>query len=369
MTDTTPSEMPKGMRVIEEFSSLRAVMPAGERLHLLVQLAEQWRRQFVGEGTVIAVRTINRIDFPYPTQYGLWQFARHFYPFLMLRHRANLIQYHDWNGALRTLLFNPTDVERARDFVPYFQTLQKMYGKNLSIKLMSHSYPPMEQALSQWGLQGGDIDYISHDHLHVQDLRRQLGTHTVTGQFPRALLLVQEREWLNHQHLHPLQSQWFVADGLQGVPENRQCLLPGDVSLGPGIALLHTPGHTQGNQTLVVNTAHGVWAISENGVSCDNYNPHASHLRGLRQHAQETRQEVVLNGNTLEGALDQYTSMLIERTIAGPCARNGNFFNVYQSSEMVPWWMTPGLYPTFSHGDLTVGDLVISQGLEGVAGA
>jgi hypothetical protein len=350
--------LPDGMRPIEDFRELRTIVSAGELLVQLVAAAEAWRRRFVHEGTVLAVRTINRIDFPYPTQYGLWQAARHFYPFLMLRHRATLVQYRDWNGDMRLLVFNPTDVERARDLVPYFQTLQRVYGRRFSVKLMSHAYPPMEVTLAGWGLSGQDIDYISHDHLHVQDLRRQMGTATEPGQFPRALLLVQEAEWQNHRHLHPLQWQWFVEDGLQGVPEDRLCLIRGDVSLGPGIALIHTPGHTWGNQTLVINTTSGVWAISENGVSCDNYNPHASHLAGLRRHAADTRQDVVLNGNTVEGALDQYTSMMMERAIAGPSPRNGNFFNVYQSSEMIEWWMTPGLHPTFSHGDLTVGEIV-----------
>jgi hypothetical protein len=350
--------LPDGMRLLGDFRELRAIPSAGERMTELIAAAEAWRRRFIQEGAVLAVRTINRIDFPYPTQYGLWQAARHFYPFLMLRHRANLVQYRDWNGVIRLLLFNPTDVDRARELVPYFQTLQKIYGRQFSVKLMSHAFPPLEEALATWGLSGRDIDYVSHDHLHVQDVRRQLGTPDSPGQFPRALLLVQEQEWLNHRHLHPLQWQWFVQDGLSGIPEDRQCLLPGDVSLGPGIALIHTPGHTAGNQTLILNTAVGTWAISENGVSCDNYNPHASHLVGLRRHAADTRQEVVLNGNTLEGALDQYTSMMMERVIAGPSPRNRNFFNVYQSSEMVSWWLSPGLHPTFSHGDLTVGEVL-----------
>jgi hypothetical protein len=172
---------------------------------------------------------------------------------------------------------------------------------------------------------------------------------------------MQEREWQNHQHLHPLQWQWFIADGLRDIPQNRLAILPGDVSLGPGLALIHTPGHTDGNQTLLINSPSGTWAISENGVSCDNYNPHASRLSALRQHAHDTRQEVVLNGNTLEGALQQYTSMLMEQTLAGASPKNHNFYNVYQSSEMVSWWLSPGLHPTFSHGNLSVGEIVHSE--------
>lgn len=350
--------LPTGMRPIEDFSACRTIVSAGERQHQLLLAAEGWRRHFVQEGNIIFVRTLNRIDFPYPTQYGLWQAARHFYPFLMLRHRANVVQYRDWEGRLRILLFNPTDVDRAREFVPYFQTLQRMYGRTLSVRLMSRTHPPLDQQLGHYGITPGMVDYVSHDHLHVQDLRRQAGTASDPGHLPQALFLLQENEWQSHSRLHPLQWQWFVADGLQNIPDQRLCRLPGDVSLGPGIALIHTPGHTVGNQTLVIHSSQGTWAISENGVSCDNYNPHASHLRGLRGHAAATRQEVVLNGNTLEGALDQYTSMMMERVIAGTNPRNANFFNVYQSSEWTSWWMTPGMRPTFTHGDLTIGEMV-----------
>ena len=47
----------------------------------------------------------------------------------------------------------------------------------------------------------------------------------------------------------------------------------GDLALGDGVLLVRTPGHTSGNQTLFLNTAEGVWGVSENGTCADNWTP------------------------------------------------------------------------------------------------
>ncbi|HEY9722630.1 MAG TPA: hypothetical protein V6D47_11480, partial [Oscillatoriaceae cyanobacterium] len=130
----------------------------------------------------------------------------------------------------------------------------------------------------------------------------------------------------------------------------------GDVSLGAGVAILHTPGHTWGNHSLVLHTPRGVTVVSENGVCLDNYAPEASRLPGLREYAR-TGQEVVLNGNTLEGALDQYVSMIKEKTVAGPHPDAPEFPNHYSSSELTAHWLFPGLRPTLAQTPLHHGSL------------
>ena len=83
-----------------------------------------------------------------------------------------------------------------------------------------------------------------------------------------------------------------------------------------GIRGLHTPGHTEGNHSFVVRTPRGLLVTSENGVGADSYAPLASRIPGLRRYAQDTGVEVILNGNTQEGGLDQYLSMIQEKEIA-----------------------------------------------------
>ena len=104
--------------------------------------------------------------------------------------------------------------------------------------------------------------------------------------------------------------------------------------LGDSVALVRTPGHTEGNHSIVVRTPDGLFVTSENGVCADSYAPQHFRIAGLRDYAKRTGAEVVLNGNTLEGALDQYLSMVLEKEIAGPSKLNPDFPNVAPSSEM-----------------------------------
>jgi hypothetical protein len=127
------------------------------------------------------------------------------------------------------------------------------------------------------------------------------------------------------------------------------------MQLGEGVALLHTPGHTEGNHSFVVRTEAGILVTSENGVGADAYAPLSSAIPGVRRHARETGAEVILNGNTLEGSVDQYLSMIQEREVAGPCPQDPAFYNVVPSSELSAYWAFPGIRPTFSFGELRFG--------------
>jgi hypothetical protein len=92
--------------------------------------------------------------------------------------------------------------------------------------------------------------------------------------------------------------------------------LDGDVVLGEGVALVRTPGHTDGNQTLVLRTETGVWVSSENGVALDSWQPELSRIPGIKAYAENMGREVVLNANTLEDSIDQYDSMVLEKALA-----------------------------------------------------
>jgi hypothetical protein len=93
-------------------------------------------------------------------------------------------------------------------------------------------------------------------------------------------------------------------------------------------------------------------------VSADSYSPEKSDIPGLRRYASITGAEVVLNGNTLEGSVDQYLSMVQEKEIAGVSERNADFFNVAPSSEMTGHVLSPGIKPTFYVGELRYGSPV-----------
>ena len=148
-----------------------------------------------------------------------------------------------------------------------------------------------------------------------------------------------------------------MPNAQDNVPKDRVVLLDGDVHLGKGLALVFTPGHTEGNMSLAVVTPRGLFVSSENGIAADSWAPEHSAIAGVKRHARAMGFAVVMNGNTRDGSAEQYTSMILERALAGPSAMNPDFCNVLPSSELVPWVLAPGLRPSFSHGDISFGTL------------
>ncbi|MFU8806669.1 MAG: hypothetical protein ACNA8W_22865, partial [Bradymonadaceae bacterium] len=146
---------------------------------------------------------------------------------------------------------------------------------------------------------------------------------------------------------------------IRGVAEDRLILLDSDVMLGEGVALIRTPGHTEGNHSIVAHTPEGLMVTSENGVGPDAYAPLHSAMEPVRRYAEQTGMEVVMNGNTLERGLDQYVSMVLEKEIAGASQRDPRFPNMVCSSEFGAYWAFPGIRPTFQFGDLHFGELTL----------
>ena len=256
------------------------------------------------------------------------------------------------------MLFSPSDIEGNRE-TPFFKRFSGMFGpfRSQLEPLFAPTLSTVEQALQKAGITPEQVDYISYDHLHTQDLRKWMGTDKTPGYFPNAHLLVMKQEWESSLALTPPQKDWYCPNGLEGVPLKKVVMLDSSVSLGDGVALVQTPGHTEGNHSLVCNTPDGLMVTSENGVSADSYAPLHSRIRGVRDFAKHTGMEVILNGNTLEGGLDQYISMVMEKTIAGPSNRNPDFYNFVPSSELTSYWAFPGLKPAFSFGPLKFGDI------------
>jgi hypothetical protein len=258
--------------------------------------------------------------------------------------------------GLKTLLVSPSDYRRNAE-TPFFKALSESFGPFRSYlePLMAPELGTVETCLAQAGIRPDQVDYITYDHLHTQDVRRWLGTPDSPARFPNAKLLVMRQEWESAKALLPPQRLWYCPEGIAGVPEDKVILLDGDVILGDGVALIHTPGHTEGNHSIVVRTTEGLFVTSENGVGPDSYAPMNSRIPGLKRYAERTGIDVILNSNTLERGLDQYISMIQEREIAGVSPRNRDFFNVVSSSELTAYWLFPGIRPTFAFGEIELG--------------
>jgi glyoxylase-like metal-dependent hydrolase (beta-lactamase superfamily II) len=318
----------------------------GGQLRAIRAAAERVRERFAAGPRCVSVRTLPLTTLPYPAKYAFNGSAMTPLPFVTMTHRCVLVQFLQ-NGALKNLLFNPTDIDAARA-TPYFARLTAQFGQRVS-DVLAKRFDSLEEQLARLGVKPEHVDYVAFDHFHTQDLRGLLGTAAKAPRFPNAQLLAPQAEWDDWGELHPMQRAWFVPNGREGVRTERVLFTASDLALGDGVMLLRTPGHTSGNQTLFLNTENGVWGISENGTCADNWSPLESKIRGIKYASRMLELDVILNANTPEYAAEQYTSMILERTIVDRVKRAPAFVQMFPSSEVTPSLMAPGLSPALLH--------------------
>jgi hypothetical protein len=365
---TTDHSTELGISEIDEFREAHDLWPRGERPAALRAAAGEFRPRFMESGTVRAIRTIDLVSAAYPASFAFHGAARGVNPYVNIVNRLVVVQFDDSEGAVKTLVWEPTVPEGSAE-APFYEQLIEKFGEWASHRFGETEYNRIDTALASLGLTPADVDYVSFDHLHVQDLRITMGTTKPVGDeneprepyFPRAKFVFQAREVDTFRSIHPTQWAWYVPGGMDDVRTDNLVLIDGDVQLGNGVALLWTPGHTDGNHSLCVNTPEGIWVTSENGVSADNWHPHLSKIPGVRKWAEFYGREVVMNANTLEDSVDQYDSMLKEKAVADVNRRDPRWHNVFPSSELASWRRQWPIVPTFAYGGMNYGRIEAPQ--------
>lgn len=342
------------VRQVLDLKHARGIRSPGPKLKALRKSGRGLGDDLRAGPKVVSVRTLPLTTLLYPTTFAFNRAVPLPWPFVQMFHRCLLIQVMA-EGELKNILFNPTDYEASRA-TPYFAKMIDRIGER-GAKLITRQNAHVDQQLSNLGLSAEDIDIVAWDHFHTQDLRPILGDGARKARFPNAYLLAPRKEWEDWGDLHPLQKSWFVADGRDGVPEDRVILFDDDVSLGDGCLLLQTPGHTTGNQTLFVHADQGVFGCSENGTSADNWAPQQSRIPGLKKSADLYEFEVILNSNTPELCAEQYTSMILEREMVDAVPDRPGMVQMFPSSEVTPSAFAPGIRPTMVFGERTSGTL------------
>ena len=106
------------------------------------------------------------------------------------------------------------------------------------------------QALSDHGLSPEDVDIILHTHLHNDHCENDYLC-------ANARIYVHEKE-LEHIHSpHPLDYR-YLEDYIEDVEEAGQIVaLSEDKDILPGIRMIHTPAHTEGGMSILVETLKG----------------------------------------------------------------------------------------------------------------
>lgn len=343
---STHAPAPPTLRTLDHLDAAWRESPPGARLQAVERAAVRLRAAIQASGAVLAVRTFEIARFPYPTRFAFNEAARTPLPYVWLKNRAVLVEYRDLAGARRRLLVNPTWPEGSKR-APYFKRIYQAVPGVIEAafdRKVGELARPIPDQLRAAGIDPASIDQVTFDHLHVQDLGPLFGER---GFYPSAVLLATSTELAAAANLHPLQRFWYVEGALSAVPPDRIHPFERDVLLGEGVALVRTPGHTEGNHTIALNLGDGLLTISENGVSADAYAPEQSAIPGLQAHARRTGDRVILNANSRERTLDQYTSMRLEAILAAPRGDTEGVPRHFPSSELIATRLAPGIRPTF----------------------
>jgi glyoxylase-like metal-dependent hydrolase (beta-lactamase superfamily II) len=345
---------------IDAFAEADAEVQRGRQLRLVKAAAPRFREAFTATGTPDLVSTHDLVSLPYPTKFGLFRAAISPAPYLTITNRMIVVRWHDEGGAVKTLLFEPTDHELGAN-TPYFARLaERMPSKFRPLMVTEHG--TVLGHLDAAGIRPEEVDYVVFDHLHTQDVRRVLGTtkpqpdispgEPVRPWLPNARMIVQRTELEAMAELHPLQRPWYQPETYVDLRPESLLAIDGDVQLGPGVAVIATPGHTIGNQSLVLNTATGIWASSENVIATECLTPELSRIPGLSKWAYQWGQEVVINANTIEATAEQFNNCVKEKLIVDRSATDARFLQFFPSSELTRSRLAPGASPTFTHGGI-----------------
>ncbi|MCW2598650.1 MAG: hypothetical protein JWM02_479 [Frankiales bacterium] len=341
---------------IDAFKAVERSAPYGVQLRQVRQAAAAFRTDFLSTGTPTSVVTKDLITLPYPTRFGLWRAALTPSPYLSITNRMLVVRW-DEQGTTRTLVFEPSDHELGEN-TPYFARLNAQTPAAVQKRIITRHATVLDN-LRALGIAPEEVDYLAFDHLHTQDVRRWIGTTTPQADvpwepaFPNARLVAQREELEAMADLHPLQLPWYQPETYRDLRPDAIAAIDGDVLLGPGVALIATPGHTLGNQSLVLSTSDGIWAVSEDIIAVECMAPEYSRIPGVAKHARTWGREAILNTNTPEALADQYNSVLKEKSIVDRSQCDSRFPQFLPSSELTPSPYFPGTKPTFTHGSIT----------------
>lgn len=344
-------------RKSSHFEGTRDAAQPLERVENVREAAKDFRRELLSQSKVTYYRSFQLIRVPYPSKFAYLNAWGSFSPLLHLCNRLFVIQFKTPEG-IKTMLASPSDWEHQLA-TPFFQQLSDSMGplRDVGEAIVVKKTKTVLQCLAEIGLDPAQVDYLTYDHLHTQNLTRWLGANGQPPIFPNAKLLITREEWESTKALIPWHNQWYCPGGIAGIDESKLVFLDHDSFIGEGVALVRTKGHTEGNHSIIASTDDGIFVTSENGVSLDAYAPLKSKVPGVAEFAKVTGAEVVLNGNTAEYAIDQYISMVQEKEIAGPSRRIEGFPNIAPSSESHGYWLFPRTAPSVLVGDLSYGTL------------
>ena len=114
---------------------------------------------------------------------------------------------------------------------------------------------PVEERLRSIGIQPDEVRVIGNCHLHFDHAGGNAG-------FPGVPILAQRAE-----HAAASSDAEYTLPGIASFPGARYELLDGDAPVWDGVRVVPTPGHTDGHQSLVVDTRQGRVVLAGQAVN------------------------------------------------------------------------------------------------------
>jgi N-acyl homoserine lactone hydrolase len=122
----------------------------------------------------------------------------------------------------------------------------------------------IQNQLKKYGVDVRDVEIVINTHLHWDHCFQNDAFHN-------AKILVQRKELQSAVAPIPTQRGYYET-GIPGVQPSwmktfdRMEVVDGDIQLGPGLQLVHLPGHTPGLQGVLVETQEGPYLIASDTI-------------------------------------------------------------------------------------------------------
>lgn len=123
-----------------------------------------------------------------------------------------------------------------------------------------------EEGLARWGLKPADIDIVIHTHLHNDHCENDF-------KCINAVFYAHEKELEAAYNPHPLDFRYLAEFVEEQDQDNRIIRITEDQEIVPGIQVVHTPAHTPGGLTVLIDTEAGIAAITGFCVIMENFEP------------------------------------------------------------------------------------------------
>ncbi len=123
-----------------------------------------------------------------------------------------------------------------------------------------------EKGLEKHNLVPSDIDMVIHTHLHMDHCENDYKCEN-------ARFYIHEQELESIHDPHPLDYR-YLEDYIDDIEENNQIeVIKEDREIVKGIRVKHTPAHTKGGLTVLIDTREGIAAITGFCIIDENYDP------------------------------------------------------------------------------------------------